>query len=210
VEGKGEGRYLRPQAVLIFIWCLPSCFNDWSCCLKHPGLVRGENGRPINWLTPFRGITEYSYAHLLINYMLLFLLYRYRDPELRIFRRYDVNERRLFGYRRQVHALYYFWHHPLSQLLLLHPSTVRTENAEIIPLIQRTLDHHRPTLHALPAPLYLFLSEYVLELLLDLRTVLPLGGPPENGFHVILAAPLKLLKSRFKCILTLGYLVWPS
>lgn len=186
------------------ICCLPRCFYDWSCCLKHPGLLRGEDGRPIDRLTPFRGITEYSYAHLLINYMLLNLLHRYWDPELRIFWRYYVNQRRLFGYRRQVHALYYFRHHPLSQLLLLHPSAVRAEYAEIVPLIQRAFDHHRPALDALPAPPYLFLSEYVLELLLYLRAVLPLGCPPEYGFHVILAAPLQLLEST--CVLTFGCL----
>ena len=169
--------------------------------------MRGEDGGSIDRLTPFRGITEYSYAHLLINYMLLNLLYIYWNPELRIFWRYDVNQRRLFGYRRQVHALYYFRHHPLGQLLLFHPSTIRAEYAEIVPLIQRALGHHRPALHALPAPPYLFLSEYVLELFLDLRTVLPLRSPPEYGLHVILAAPLQLLKSA--CILTFGCLACP-
>ena len=122
--------------------------------------------------------------------MLLILFFRYRDPELGIFRRYYVNQRRLFVYRRQIHALYYFGHHTLCQLLLLHPSAVRTEYAEVVPLIQCALDHHRPALDALPPSLPLLLSEYVLELFLDLRTVLPLRRPPEYGLHVILAPPL--------------------
>ena len=115
---------------------------------------------------------------------------------MRIFRPYDIDQRRLFGNRGQVHALYNFGHHPLGQLLLLHPATVSTEYAEIVPLIQSALDHHRPALDALSALLYLFLGEYVLELLLDLRAVLSLRSPPEDGLHVILAAPLQQLKSQ--------------